>query len=298
MRSVFDPHVISRIERLPLRSRRLAEGFLAGMHRSRMRGMSTEFAQHRPYVQGDDVRHLDWKAYAKSDRFYIKQHEAETNLRCLFCLDCSSSMFFKSADAAMSKYEYAATIVASLSYLLMRQKDSFGVILFADSIQEALPCRSSGGHFLNMTETLEKATPGGHTNVSQVVNAAAIQMKRKSMVVVVSDFVDDPESFSLPMARLIYAGHDIILFHVEDPVERDFPFGGQTIFLGLEDEGKLLCEAADLRQAYLGERNDHLDTLRDICRRMAFDLEEMPTDEPLDVALSAFFGVRNSRQRV
>jgi len=298
MRSVFDPHVISRIERLPLRSRRLVEGFLAGMHRSRLRGMSTEFAQHRPYVQGDDVRHLDWKAYGKSDRFYIKQYEAETNLRCLFCLDCSGSMFYKSADAAMSKYEYAATVVASLGYLLMRQKDSFGVLLFADGVRDGLPCRSSGGHFLNMTDTLERTEPGGRTNVAQVLNAVAVQLKRKSMVVVVSDFIDDPESFRLSMARLIHAGHDLILFHVEDPVERDFPFAGQTIFLGLEEEGRLLCEAADLRQVYLMERQTHLEALREICRRMAFDLEEMPTDETLDVALSAFFAVRNRRRRV
>ena len=149
-----------------------------------------------------------------------------------------------------------------------------------------------------MTEVLEKAEPGGKTNLAQVLTAAAIQMKRTSMVVVCSDFIDDPEAFSLPMARLIYDGHDVILFHVEDPVERDFPFGWQTIFLGLEEEGKLLCEAADLRQAYLGEREEHLEHLRDICRRLAFDLEEMPTDETLDVALSAFFAVRNSRQRV
>lgn len=298
MESVFDPHVISRIEQMAIRSRRLVEGFLAGMHRSRLRGMSTEFAQHRQYVQGDDIRHLDWKAYAKSDRYYIKEHEAETNLRVTFLLDCSQSMFFKSADAAMSKYEYGATVVASLAYLLMRQKDAFGLVLFDETIREAMPTRSSGGHFLNMVDLLEHAEPGGQTNVAQALNAVSPQMKRKGMAVVVSDFVDDPGTFNLPLGRLIFAGHDIILFHIEDPVERDFPFAGQTIFRGLENEGRLLCEAADLREAYLGERGLHLETLRDICRRMAFDLEEMPTDEPLDVALSAFFAVRNRRQRL
>ena len=298
MPSAFDPHVISRIEGMTLRSRRLVEGFMAGAHRSRLRGMSTEFAQHRPYVQGDDVRHLDWKAYAKSDRYYIKEHEAETNLRVMFCLDSSHSMFFKSPDAAMSKFVYAATVVGSLSYLLMTQKDSFGLVMFDDKVRSAWPCRSSGGHFLNIVDVLDGAEPGGQTDVARALAAVAPQMRRKGLVVVVSDFVDNPENFTLSIARLIYAGHDVVLFHVEDPVEREFPFSGQTIFLGLEGEGKLLCEAADLREAYLGERRLHLDALRDIGRRMAFDVELMPTDEALDVALSAFFAYRNRRQRL
>jgi uncharacterized protein (DUF58 family) len=298
MPSLFDPHVISRIEGMTLRSRRLVEGYMTGMHRSRLRGMSTEFAQHRPYAQGDDPRHLDWKAFAKSDRYYIKEHESETNLRCMFCLDSSHSMFFKSREAAMSKFEYAATVVASLSYLLMTQKDAFGLVLFDDKVRAAWPCRSSGGHFLNVVDVLEGAEPGGQTNLARALAAVAPQMRRKGLVVVVSDFVDDPESFNLSLARLIYAGHDVVLFHVEDPVERDFPFGGQTIFLGLEGEGKLLCEAADLREAYLGERRAHVEALRDMGRRMAFDVEEMSTDEGLDAALSGFFAYRNRRQRL
>jgi uncharacterized protein (DUF58 family) len=188
-------------------------------------------------------------------------------------------------------------VVASLSYLLMTQKDAFGVVVFDERLRWGMPCRGSGGHFLNIAHRLESAEPGGKTNVAHALDAVAPQMKRRGLVVVVSDFVDDPESFNLSLGRLIFAGHDVILFHVEDPVERDFPFGGQTIFRGLEGEGQLLCEAADLREAYLGERRGHLEALRDICRRMAFDLEHMPTDEPLDVALSAFFATRNRRRR-
>jgi uncharacterized protein (DUF58 family) len=297
MADIFDPQVIGRIKGLSLRSLRLVESFMVGMHKSRLRGISTEFAQHRPYVQGDDTRHLDWKVYAKTDRFYVKEYEAETSMGVTFMLDTSKSMFFKSDEAAMSKFEYAATIVATLSYLFMQQKDTFSLVLFDDAIRSILPFKSSGTHFRNVVEALEEATPGGKTSISNALMRSAPHLKQRGMVVIVSDMIDETGEMGLGLGQVSFLGQDVIIFHVEDPAERDFPYNGQTIFLGPEQEGKLLCEPRDLRNAYLNERKRHLTDIRELCLRFGYELEDMPTDARLDAVLSGFFALRAARKR-
>jgi uncharacterized protein (DUF58 family) len=297
MPDIFDPEVIGRVKGLALRSLRLVESFMVGMHKSRLRGISTEFAQHRPYVQGDDTRHLDWKVYAKTDRFYVKEYEAETSMSTVFMLDTSKSMFFKSEEAAMSKYEYAATIVATLAYMLMQQKDSFGLVLFDEDVRSLLPMKSSGTHFRNIVESMEKAEAGGKTDITKAMMRYAPQLKQRGLVVVVSDLVDETGEMGMGMGQMSFLGQDVILFHVEDPVEREFPFAGQTIFLGMEEEGKLLCEPRDLRNAYLVERKRHLDEMRELCLRFGYELEDMPTDVRLDAVLSGFIALRAARRR-
>lgn len=297
MPDYFDPEVIGRVKGLALRSLRLVESFMVGMHKSRLRGISTEFAQHRPYVQGDDTRHLDWKVYAKTDRFYVKEYEAETSMFVQFLLDTSKSMFFKSEEAAMSKFEYAATIVATLAYMFMQQKDSFGLMLFDDKIRAALPFKSSSSHFRNLVDVMEKAEPGGKTDISNALLRAAPHLKQRGLVVVVSDMVDETGEMGRGLGQMSFTGQDVIIFHVEDPVERDFPFTGQTIFLGLEEEGKLLCEPRDLRNAYVAERQRHLEFIHDVCLRFGYEMEEMPTDGRLDALLSSFMSLRQERRR-
>jgi uncharacterized protein (DUF58 family) len=298
MPDFFDPHVIGRIKNLEMRSLRLVESFMAGMHKSRLLGISTEFAQHRQYVPGDDVKHLDWKVFAKTDRFYVKQYEAETNMQVTFLLDTSNSMFFKSERAAMSKFDYASTVVAALCYMLMQQKDTFGLMLFDEEVHSFLRPRGSGTHFRNVTHALQDARAGGHTSLYQSVFTMASRLKRKGLIVVISDFVDDLESLGLALGQLSFAGQDVILFHIEDPVERDFPFSGQTIFLGLEDEGRMLCEPRDLRNAYLAERRRHLDQMRDAVLQFGYDLEYLQTDKRLDAALAGFLTLRLARRAV
>ncbi|MHC4915695.1 MAG: DUF58 domain-containing protein [Planctomycetota bacterium] len=297
MPDYFDPDVIGRVKGFSLRSLRLVESFMVGMHKSRLRGISTEFAQHRPYVQGDDTRHLDWKVYAKTDRFYVKEYEAETSMRVEFLLDTSKSMFFKSEEAAMSKFEYAATVVSTLAFMLMQQKDAFGLVLFDEDVREILPFKSSGAHFRNVVGAMERAEPGGKTNIANALTRAAPQLKQRGLVVVVSDMVDETGEMGMGLGQMSYLGQDVIIFHVEDPVERDFPFGGQTIFLGLEEEGKLLCEPRDLRNAYLTERREHLDFIRNLCLRFGYEMEDMPTDSRLDILLSGFMSLRAARRR-
>ncbi len=298
MPDYFDPNVIGRIKNLTVRSQRLVESYMAGMHKSRLRGISTEFAQHRQYVQGDDTRHLDWKAYAKTDRFYIKEYEAETSMKVHFLLDASESMFFKSENAAMSKFDYAATVIASLAYLLMQQKDMFGLVIFDDKVRSMLPAKGSGLHFRNMADVMSKVEGNTQTDLSRSLMNIAPQLKQRGLVVVVSDFVADTDELGLSLGQLSFGGHDVIMFHVEDPNERDFPFTGQTIFNGLENEGKLLCEPRDLRNVYLAEREDHLERIREAGLRFGFPLDHMPTDSPMDEILSAFLSMRLVRGRV
>lgn len=297
MPDIFDPVVISRIKNLELRSFRLVQSLMVGIHKSRLRGISTEFAQHRSYVIGDDPRHLDWKVYAKTDRFFIKQYEAETNMPVFFFLDTSASMFFRSEEAAMSKYEYAATVIATLAYLLSQQKDTFGLAIFDDKVRTFLSAKGSGTHFRNTIDVLTKTTAGGKTDIGRALLTVGPQMKNKGIVIIISDFVDESPLLSKGLGQVSFLGHDAILFHIEDPVERDFPFIGQTIFRGLEGEGKLLCDPEDLRRAYLTERERHMASIREVCQRFRYDINELGTDARLDAILAGILSTRLSRRR-
>ena len=226
--SYFDPGVISQLKGLTVRARRVVEGVMLGMHKSPLRGFSTEFAQHRNYVPGDDTRHLDWKVLAKSDRLFIKQYQQETNLACHFVLDCSESMSY-AGGAALSKYDYAATLLASFAHLVISQQDSVGLSLFAENVRTTLPTKSTFGHLTNMLATLEKVTVTGLTSIGGSLGPIAAQLKRRSLVVILSDFLDDTAPFAYGMNRLRYDGHDVIVLHLADPWEQEFPFEGPSI---------------------------------------------------------------------
>ncbi len=292
MPDVFDPRVVGQVKNLALRSKRLVESYMAGMHKSRLRGISTEFAQHRQYVPGDDTKHLDWKVYAKTDRFFIKEYEAETSMTVRMLIDSSKSMFYKSDDAAMSKFEYASTIAATLAYMLMLQKDTFGLALFDETVRAYYPPKGSGSHFRNIVDVLEKAEPGGKTNLPGAIMRVGPQIKQRGVVFIITDFLGETDELARGLGHLSFSGQDVLLFHIEDPVERDFPFTGQTIFLGMEEEGKLLCDPRDLRNAYLKERNRHLNEVKDIAQRMGFTVENMPTDKSLSDTLSGILMTR------
>ncbi len=197
----------------------------------------------------------------------------------------------------MSKYEYAATVAATVAYLLMQQKDTFGLALFDEKVRAVLPAKGSSGHFRNVTDVLSKATPGGKTDISAALLSIAPQIKQKGLVVIISDLVDETGRLGLGLGQMSFLGQDVILLHVEDPAERDFPFAGQTIFLGMEGEGKLLCEARDLRNAYVSERRRHLDSISELCLRFGYDMEDLPTDARLDEVLSGFLSLRQARRR-
>ena len=294
----FDPKVIGRIKDLQMRSLRLVESFMAGMHKSRLLGISTEFAQHRQYVPGDDVKHLDWKVFAKTDRFHVKQYEAETNMRVTFLVDTSRSMFFTGDGGALSKFDYAATVVAALAYLLLAEKDTFGLMLFDRTVHTVLRPRSSGGHYRHVIAALESAAPGEQTSLIECLSTMVARLSQRGLVVIVSDFLTDTEDLARALGQFSFSGQDVICFHVEDAVERDFPFAGQTVFLGPEGEGRMLCDGRDLRNAYLVERARHLEGVRAACLRFGYDLEHMATDHRLDAALAGFLTLRAARRAV
>jgi uncharacterized protein (DUF58 family) len=293
-RKYFDPAVIAQLKGLSVRARRVVEGVMLGIHRSPLRGISAEFAQHRSYVPGDDLRHLDWKVFAKSDRFYVKQYRQETSLTCHFVLDASESMAY-AGGGPMTKYDYAATLVASFAHLVVSQQDAVGLSLFSQKVRTTLPARATHGHLTNMMGTMEAATPSGPTQIGGSLGPVAGMLKRRSLVVLVTDLLDDPEPLAYGLNRLRYDGHDAIMLHVVDPYEQTFPFAGPSILQGHENSGRLVCDPRDLRELYLAERQAHLDEVRTLCRALHFDHQEIVTSEPLDAALATLLYARQAQ---
>jgi uncharacterized protein (DUF58 family) len=287
----FDPAVIAQLKGLTVRARRVVEGVMLGMHKSPLRGISAEFAQHRSYVPGDDLRHLDWKAYAKSDRLYVKQFQQETSLTCQFVLDSSESMNY-AGGSPLTKYDYGATLVASFAHLVIGQQDSVGLTLFADKVRTTMPAKSTAGHLNNLVATLEQVTASGPTGIGGCLTAVAGLLKRRSLVVLITDFLDDTEPVAYGLNRLRYDGHDVIVLHLADPHEQTFPFAGPSILEGHEKSGRLVCDPRDLREIYLDERRAHLEEIRSLCRGLQYDHEEIGTADPLDVALATLLHAR------
>ncbi len=289
----FDPQVIAGLKGLTVRARRVVEGVMLGMHRSPFRGISVEFSQHRNYMPGDDLRHLDWKVYAKSDRLYIKQYEQETSLSCHFVLDTSESMSY-AGGSPLSKFDYAATLVASFAHLVIAQQDSVGLTLFSENVRTTLPARSTFGHLSNMMATMEEVSIDGMTRIGGSLGPVAGHLKRRSLVVLVSDFLDDADPLSYGLNRLRFDGHDVMVLHIADPWEREFPFAGPSVLLGHEKSGRLVCNPLDLKEIYLEERKAHLDDIRGACRSLHYDYQDISTDEPLDVALATLLRARDA----
>ena len=292
-RHYFDPAIISQLKGLTVRARRVVEGIMLGMHKSPFRGISAEFAQHRSYVPGDDLRHLDWKVYARSDRFCVKQFRQETSLACHFVVDASESMNY-AGGGAMTKFDYAATLVASFAHLVVGQQDSVGLTLFADKVRTTLPAKSTFGHLSNLIATLENVTATGLTRIGGSLGPVAGLLKRRSLVVLLTDFLDDTEPFAFGMNRLRYDGHDVIVLHLADPHEQSFPFAGPSILEGHEKSGRLVCDPRDLREIYLEERQEHIDEILALCRGMHYDYHEIATREPLHVALATLLQAREA----
>lgn len=281
----FSPDVISKIQRYHVRARRVVEGSMIGTHKSPFIGTGQEFKQHREYVQGDDTRRLDWKIFAKTDRYFIKQFESETNMICQVVVDCSESMNFKT-DAPMTKFEYAATAAVSLAYLLLLQRDSVGFTLFDNKVLHHFPPKATYSQFHHAVETMEKIKPSAKTMTGNTLASVAGNLKRRGMLIIFSDFIDDIEPITLGLNRLAFEGHEVMAVNVTDPSELSFPFSGPSVLEGLEQAGDLRCDPSDFRELYLEARAAHYEKLRVVCRRLSFDLNELVTSTPIDEALS------------
>lgn len=284
------PEALSRISRLELRARHVVEGFLSGMHRSPYYGQSVEFLEHREYTPGDDLRHVDWKVWAKQDRYYVKQFEEDTNLRSTLLVDVSASMRYGSGP--LNKYEYAATIAVSLAYLLLRQQDAVGCVAFDDAVRSTVPQRSKHNHLDSIVQALEASEPREKTDLFPILNQVAETYPRRGLIVLVSDLLTDREGLFKGLRLLRQRGHDVLIFHVMDDDELDFPFSGPTRFEGLESPGFLNCNPRALRDGYLEALNRYLDEVRRGCATNTIDYALVRTSQPLDAAMASFLSNR------
>lgn len=294
-RKYFDPRVLNKIAPLELRARWVVEGFLGGLHRSPYRGVSVEFAEHREYVPGDDIRFLDWKVLGRSDRFFVKEFEVETNLACHFFVDTSESMRFGSGE--VSKFDYAASVAAALSFLALRQGDAASLVFFSDEIEKSLPAASGGGHLAAMLQVLGETTPAKGTTVGPALHALAERLPRRGIVLILSDLLDDPAQILAGLEHLKHDGHEVIVFHILDRAETDFPYDRLTLFEGMEGQPNLLIDPKDIRETYLAEMTRFRETLRKGCLKQRVDYETLTTDTSLDVALVSYLGRRAAHRK-
>ena len=281
---------ISRISQLEVRARHIVEGFLSGLHRSPYFGQSVEFVQHREYVPGDDYRNIDWKVWSKTDKYYIKQYEEDTNLRTTLVVDVSESMQFGSGK--ITKYEYVCTLAAALSYLLLRQQDSVGLMAFDSQVRTQVPPRSKQNHLFAILGALGAQQPEKKTDIHDVLERVAKERSRRGMIVIVSDLFVDQDSLFRGLRLLRHRGHDVLIFHIMDDEELDFGYTGTTKFEGMEDLGELVCDPRSLREGYQQAVNTFLAELRRRCVRNMVDFQTIRTSEHLDAVLAHYLNHR------
>jgi uncharacterized protein (DUF58 family) len=284
------PEAIKRIARLEIRARHIVEGFLSGMHKSPYFGQSVEFLQHREYTTGDDLRHVDWKVWARQDRLYVKQYEEETNLRATLLVDVSSSMAY--GNGPLNKYEYACTLACSLAYLILRQQDGVGCTTFDERIRMTVPVRTKSNHIFSIVDALSVQEPRDKTDMQGILRQVAESAPRRGLMVLVSDLLADRAGLVKGLRLLRQRGHDVLVFHVMDDEELDFPFNGPTRFEGLEIPDHLNCNPRALREGYLQQLHQFLDEVRRHCARNSCDYALVRTGEPLDAALATFLSKR------
>jgi uncharacterized protein (DUF58 family) len=284
------PRTIARISGLDVRAQQVVEGFISGMHRSPFFGHSVEFVQHREYTPGDDIRHLDWKAWSKTDKFFIKQYEAETNLRCQIVVDVSESMHYGRGE--LNKYEYACTAAACLAYLLIRQQDSVGLTTFDSDVRNILPSRASQAHLDAIVRTLHVSKPREKTDIIKILKRVAETSNHRGMIVLFSDLLVDREPLIRGLEMLKHRRQDVMVFHILDDDEVVFPFSGTTRFEGMEEMPHLLCDPRALRDAYLDELEKYLVEVRRGCSKLGIDYTMVKTSDYLDGILSKFLHQR------
>ena len=289
------PEVVQKIGRLELRARSIVEGFLSGAHRSPYFGQSVEFREHRPYVAGDDLRYVDWKVWGKQDRLVVKRYEEDTNLRCTLLVDVSASMSF--GRGALNKHQYAATAAAAISYLILRQHDAVGCITFDDAIRRQIPMRTKRGQLSAITEAVLQPPTVDKTNVAAVLRKVASSVPRRGVIVLISDLLGDLDAMLPGLQMLLKNGHDLLVFHVLDDEELDFPFEGPTQFEGLESAQELKCDPRALRRGYLESLGEYLATLSRVCRTNGIDYTLTRTSTPFNEILARVLAHRRLTQR-
>jgi uncharacterized protein (DUF58 family) len=294
----LDPAVLDRIKRIDVRARLVVEGFITGQHRSPFNGFAVEFAAHREYAPGDDLRHIDWKVWSKTDRLYIKEYEEETNLKCTILLDRSKSMRYgDQSESRISKFDFAATTAASLAYLMQQQQDAVGLVLFSNKIDKLLKPSSHPSHLKLMLHELEQVAPDSQTDVGSVFLSLAAQIRQRGMIILISDLFADKEQLARSLQQFRLRRHEVIVFHVMHSDELTFPFQDNTLFRGLENDMRLHTEPRALRESYLDAIHRYLADIRRLCAGLGIDHVLLDTGKRLDVALSSYLAFRQKRRK-
>ena len=283
---ILTPDIISRLNNLSLKARFVVEGFIVGLHKSPYHGFSVEFSEHRAYGAGDEIRHVDWKLWGKTDRFFIKQFEEETNLKSYLLVDQSLSMTYKSKN--MTKLEYAQILAASLGYLMLKQQDAVGLTLFDDCIRVNIPARSKRSHLNIILSQMQNIIAGPETTIAPVLHKTAEAIKKRGLIILISDLFDDPDKVLSGLQHFRYKGHEVIVFHVLDPQELTLDFTQRTRFRDMESGEEIVTDPWHIQSDYQKSMGQFCDYIKSNCRQKNIDYVQLSTDLPLDMALSEY----------
>lgn len=289
-RRFLDPEVAARLSRMDIKARLVVEGFVAGLHKSPFRGFSVEFAEHRQYMPGDPLRHVDWKVFAKSDKYYVKEYEEETNLRAYLLLDTSASMGYGSGS--VTKFVYAAQLTAALAYLMLKQKDSVGMVLFDDQLRRYLAPRAAPRHLHRILKELDGAKTGSGTDVGASLKKLTERIRRRGLVILLSDLMDDPEKVLTALRYFRHKKHEVVVFHILDPKEVHFDFNREARFEDLETDDHVVAQPWRIQEEYIREVGRWRELYRKVCGENRIDYNFIETTTPYDVALFAYLSKR------
>jgi uncharacterized protein (DUF58 family) len=292
----LDPQTLASIEGLDLQARMVVEGYVAGMHPSPYHGFSVEFAEHREYVPGDDIRHVDWKVWSKTDKLYLKQYEEETNLLSYLLVDTSESMAYASGEN-VSKLQYAQFVASALAYMILKQQDSVGLIVFDDAVRRYLKPAGSPSQLKEVIRLLDVTPAREKSDLGVVFHDLAERFKKRGIVAVFSDLFDDVDKVVSGLKHFRHRRHEVIVFHILDPAEIDFPFRDTTLFKGLEDISQVLTDPHSLRRAYQEEVTSFLKEIEKACRMADIDYVPLRTNQNLGIAISSYLASRSARIR-
>lgn len=290
----LDPEALHRLKNLTLAARLVVEGYFAGMHKSPHKGFSIEFAEHREYSPGVDPKHIDWRVFGRRDKLYVKQYEEETSLRCYLLLDKSASMGYRSDAAKLTKLEYASYVAASLAYLMAFQHDTVGLITYDSGLRDRIPPRQGPGHLRVMMDKLEQTNAGGETSLSETFHELAETIKRRALVVVISDLFDDPHALVGALKHFRHKKHEVVVLHTLDPAEVTFPFDDVTRIEDMENGREVISDPRAFRKAYLEEMAKFLDVIRTGCTTSQIDYAQATTDKKFDIFLGAYLARRQA----
>lgn len=289
-RKFLNPEVVSKLKSMEMRARLVVEGFITGLHKSPYHGFSVEFAEHRQYMPGDPIRSIDWKVFAKSDRYYVKEFEEETNLKAYLLLDASKSMTYTSSK--ITKFEYASNLVAALTFLMLKQRDAVGLVTFDTHVRDYIPPKSRTVHLHALLSTLARVEPSAATDAGVALHEMAERIKRRGLIVILSDLLDDPTRVLAGLKHFRHRKHEVLVFHILDPAERDFTFPAEAIFKDLETGEEISTLPWQIRAEYQRTMGAHIDRFRRECRAAFVDYVPMDTSVPYDYALFSYLAKR------